>query len=285
MKKLLFALLAALLLLPSTAMADDLSATLSGDGQGLAVLVTDGGQIAFTILTNGIGTPTGAQILRGTAVFLDLGADFSNSSATGSVNASGAQIADLNDNTDSFTLAVEGPGGLLTGPLRSAGPPDTGGGGDGGDDGGGDDGGGDDGGGDGGSQPSTACTPVANQGTAPCVPGDKTLCLNEGRFEVTTDWTATTQGTSGEGDAIALEGIGDTGLFYFFNPQNIEVVVKILDACSFADRFWIFAGGLTNVEVDLTVRDTETGETRLCENPPLTAFQPIQDTDAFATCP
>ena len=58
----------------------------------------------------------------------------------------------------------------------------------------------------------------------------------------------------------------------------------MLDACVF-DRFWVFAGGLTDVEVELIVRDTQTGIIRRYDNPLSTPFQPIQDTDAFASCP
>jgi len=78
---------------------------------------------------------------------------------------------------------------------------------------------------------------------------------------------------------------GDTGYFWFFNASNVEMVVKVLDTCSFTDRFWVFAGGLTNVRVDITVTDTETGVVRTYRNPLNTPFQPIQDTNAFATCP
>ncbi|MEP6769608.1 MAG: hypothetical protein ABJC61_13125 [Acidobacteriota bacterium] len=50
-------------------------------------------------------------------------------------------------------------------------------------------------------------------------------------------------------------------------------------------RWWVFAGGLTNVEVTLTVSDLHTGAVRTYRNPLGTAFQPLQDTAAFATCP
>jgi hypothetical protein len=63
------------------------------------------------------------------------------------------------------------------------------------------------------------------------------------------------------------------------------MVIKVLDACSFSDTFWVFAGGLTNVEVYLRVTDTKTGELQTYGNPLSTPFQPIQDTSAFATCP
>jgi hypothetical protein len=47
----------------------------------------------------------------------------------------------------------------------------------------------------------------------------------------------------------------------------------------------VFAAGLTDVETELTVTDTVAGGTRRYHNAAGTAFQPVQDTDAFATCP
>jgi hypothetical protein len=41
----------------------------------------------------------------------------------------------------------------------------------------------------------------------------------------------------------------------------------------------------TDVNVILTVTDTQTGAIQTYTNPQGTPFQPIQDTNAFATCP
>jgi homoserine acetyltransferase len=65
----------------------------------------------------------------------------------------------------------------------------------------------------------------------------------------------------------------------------VEMIVKVLDACSLNAHKWVFAGGLTNVEVTLTVTDTQTGAVKTYLNPANTAFLPIQDTAAFGTCP
>ena len=77
----------------------------------------------------------------------------------------------------------------------------------------------------------------------------------------------------------------DTGYFWFFSDSNVEMVLKVLDACSLNERFWVFAGGLTNVQVDITVLDTATGAAKTYHNPQGAAFQPIQDTSAFSGCP
>ena len=77
----------------------------------------------------------------------------------------------------------------------------------------------------------------------------------------------------------------DTGYFWFFEASSVEVVVKVLDGCPLNAHSWVFAGGLTNVGVTLTVTDTQTGAVKTYTNPPDTALAPIQDTSAFATCP
>jgi hypothetical protein len=130
------------------------------------------------------------------------------------------------------------------------------------------------------SNVATALTFGPDGGT--CVPNAETLCLTGGRFRVTTTWS-TNQGDSGVGTAVPLTE--DTGYFWFFSQTNVEMVIKVLDACSFSDHFWVFAGGLTDVEVTLTVVDSLTGAARNYTNPQSTPFQPIQDTEAFTTCP
>jgi hypothetical protein len=114
-----------------------------------------------------------------------------------------------------------------------------------------------------------------------CVPSDTHLCLNDGRFQVEAQWTA--NGSTGAGHAISLTA--DTGYFWFFAPTNVEVVIKVLNACGLNQRYWVYAGGLTNVRVHLTVTDTRNGTVKTYDNPQGTAFRPIQDSSAFATCP
>ena len=116
-----------------------------------------------------------------------------------------------------------------------------------------------------------------------CLQDAATLCLNGGRFQVTANWR-TSDGSSGRGQAVTLTD--DSGYFWFFGPNNVEVVVKALNACSQpAPRYWVFASGLTNVSVDLTVTDTKSGTVKAYSNPLGQPFMPIQDTGAFATCP
>ena len=57
----------------------------------------------------------------------------------------------------------------------------------------------------------------------------------------------------------AVEITPDTGYFWFFNQENVELLVKVLDGCMITDHWWVFAGGLTDVEVTLRVTDTQSG--------------------------
>lgn len=119
--------------------------------------------------------------------------------------------------------------------------------------------------------------------TGPCVADAHTLCLNGSRFAASARFR---RPNSIEADATGVALTPDSGYLWFFDPANIEIVVKVLRACSLnPPAYWVFAAGLTNVEVTLTVIDTETGSRKAFVNGLGQAFEPIQDTSAFSTCP
>ena len=119
--------------------------------------------------------------------------------------------------------------------------------------------------------------------TEPCVSDDNTLCLTGERFRVRMTWR-TMLGETGPGVAVPLTE--DAGYFWFFSPNNPEIFIKVLDACFEPfDHFWVFIGGLTDVETRVTVVDTATGEVRRYDKELGLGFDPIRDTSAFATCP
>ena len=115
-------------------------------------------------------------------------------------------------------------------------------------------------------------------GPTTCVADSVTLCLDGVRFRVRATWTRA-DGSNGPGHAVTLTA--DTGDFWFFDSSNVELIVKVLEGCGTNAHRWVFASGLTNVLVTLTVTDTVTGSTRIYTNPQGTAFVPIQDTSAF----
>ncbi len=115
-----------------------------------------------------------------------------------------------------------------------------------------------------------------------CAASQETLCLNQERFQVEVEWRDFKDRT-GTGQAVVNSQ--DSGLFWFFNPDNWELMVKVLDGCGINDRYWVFASATTNVEYTLRVIDSDTGLMQEYSNPLGTAARAITDTAAFATCP
>jgi photosystem II stability/assembly factor-like uncharacterized protein len=99
----------------------------------------------------------------------------------------------------------------------------------------------------------------------PCVANASTLCLNGGRFKVQVAWKVPTNGTGGDASAVPLTS--DTGYFWFFSANNIELVVKVVDGRPVNGKFWVFYGALSNVEYFVTVTDTQTGAVKVYSNP------------------
>ena len=121
--------------------------------------------------------------------------------------------------------------------------------------------------------------------SAPCVADDTTICLQGGRFRVEVNWTKPT-GQVGQGHVVPF-GSDDSGLFYFFNPDNWEMLIKVLNACQpeVGNHYWVFFAATTNVEFTLTVTDTERSVSKTYFNPQGHSADAVTDTAAFATCP
>ncbi len=72
----------------------------------------------------------------------------------------------------------------------------------------------------------------------------------------------------------------DTGYFWFFDPSNVEIILKVLDGQGLNGHHWVFYGALSNVEYALTVTDTQTGAARRYTNLP-GRLGSVADTQAF----
>lgn len=112
---------------------------------------------------------------------------------------------------------------------------------------------------------------------AVCTPGPETLCLNGGRFEVKVTWKDF-GGLTGSGKAVTQTA--DTGAFYYFSADNLEMMIKVLDGRQINGHFWVFYGSLSDVEFTLTVTDTITGVVKTYQNAAGT-FASRGDIEAF----
>lgn len=116
----------------------------------------------------------------------------------------------------------------------------------------------------------------------PCVPDAQTLCV-DGRFRARAEWKAP-DGGSGLASVQPVPS-GSSGLLWFTSPDNLELLVKVLDGCAANGRHWVFVGPATNLQYLLTVTDTRTGQVRVYFNPQGDSPRAVTDTYAFEGCP
>jgi hypothetical protein len=123
-------------------------------------------------------------------------------------------------------------------------------------------------------------TPTAAQ--ALCTPSSTRMCLQNNRFSLTVNWR--TANSSGAAQVVSYSTT-ESGLFWFFSNTNWEMMVKVLNACSFNNRYWVYTGVTTDVGWTMTVTDTLTNTTKIYSSSLGTVSCPILDSSAFATCP
>jgi glucose/arabinose dehydrogenase len=80
--------------------------------------------------------------------------------------------------------------------------------------------------------------------------------------------------------AISWPQTFDSGGFWFFEPDNLEVLLKVLDGTGYNGCRWIFFGALSNVEFDFFIVETATGDHRAYSNPESTQAS-FGDIEAF----
>lgn len=111
------------------------------------------------------------------------------------------------------------------------------------------------------------------------------LCLRD-RFVVSIQWRNdnVTPPETGPGRLAGLTAF-QSGVFYFFNPSNWEVMVKLLNGCPINNRYWMFSAATTNVFYRMDVLDQEAGVNKVYFNYPGPPAPAVTDTTAFDTCP
>lgn len=115
------------------------------------------------------------------------------------------------------------------------------------------------------------------QGT--CEGDSETLCLRDSRFEVTVEWW--TAGGPGGPATIAFAGTNDSGMFRFFDRDNWEILVKVLDGCELNGHVWVFAAATTTLGYAIRVTDTAMSATREYRSEPGSPARAVADVKAF----
>jgi photosystem II stability/assembly factor-like uncharacterized protein len=99
--------------------------------------------------------------------------------------------------------------------------------------------------------------------TAPAAGPPQSLALSGGRVQVTVDWQS--QYTGQSGTAFAIPQQDGFGFFYFTDPNNPEVFVKVLDFG--AGGALCFVGGLSDFFYKVTFKTLRTGQTLVFQKP------------------
>ncbi|HEX2165455.1 MAG TPA: hypothetical protein VHM02_16055, partial [Thermoanaerobaculia bacterium] len=116
--------------------------------------------------------------------------------------------------------------------------------------------------------PAPAVAPSHEPPGAPaplCSGGPERLCL-AGRFAVEVEWHDPRSGGSGKGQRAPINA--GSGAFWFFHPANLELLVKVIDGRLANGHWWVFHGGLSDVEYTITVTDGFTNRQVRYHSPP-----------------
>jgi hypothetical protein len=108
------------------------------------------------------------------------------------------------------------------------------------------------------------------------------LCL-QGHFSITATFRTGPPGTASGNAAVAVSNAG-SGIFWFFDSSNWEVMVKVINGCALNNSWWVFSAATTNVRYRLSVTDVHSGEPKIYFNYPGPPAPAVTDTSALP-CP
>ena len=132
-----------------------------------------------------------------------------------------------------------------------------------------------------GEHPSTASRTVLVEAADPagtCEPDALTRCLQDSRYAVRVDWQSAEEAGSGN---VVHAGTNESGLFRFFDRDNWEVMIKVLDGCRVNGHHWVFGALTTDLGYRITITDTVTGSVEEYLNEAGAPAAAIADTTAF----
>ncbi len=111
-----------------------------------------------------------------------------------------------------------------------------------------------------------AGTVTARRFSAPCEANGATTCLLFDRFAVSLVWSLDQDLEDTRLGVVTESGNGWTS-FSLFDPNETDVIVKVLDARGLTGSHWVFIASLTDVAFEVRVLDTATGLSQTYTNP------------------
>ena len=112
-----------------------------------------------------------------------------------------------------------------------------------------------------------------------------TVCLHDSRYQVRAVWwkgvPAAERDAPTNAASIVHAGTNETGLLWFVERDNWEILIKVLDGCSINGSMWVFGASTTDLGYSIEVADTVTGNVREYRNEPGRPAPAITDVTAF----
>ena len=113
----------------------------------------------------------------------------------------------------------------------------------------------------------SAAAAAQDPGYTDCVPSSPQVTFEPG-YAVSMCFEYERDGGTAQTDAIDF-GLGSpqSGLLWFFDPDNAEVLIKVLDGCEMNGHRWVFVAPVTTLAFNLSVEETATGKRWVHRNP------------------
>jgi hypothetical protein len=107
------------------------------------------------------------------------------------------------------------------------------------------------------------------------------LCL-QGHYAISAAFRVGAPGTASTAATIVNAPNTGSGIFWFFSPDDWEIMAKVINGCALNSQWWVFSAATTNVFYELFVTDVQSGETKIYFNYPGPPAPAVTDTSAFA---
>ncbi len=115
-----------------------------------------------------------------------------------------------------------------------------------------------------------------------CLEWGLNACLQDGRFFVEAYYTDHNRKVHNARIKDAVIG-DEASLFYFFNHDNPELLVKVLNACAVNGKYWVFGSAGTDLDYSVYITDLATNKRKSYKRNKTNPL--INDAGAFACSP
>lgn len=119
---------------------------------------------------------------------------------------------------------------------------------------------------------------------APC-DDTNAVCLEGDRFEAMVEWHRSRPAADGGARRMVLPEAPNSALFSSSRSPDPQLLLNVLDGCKVNGHYWLYFATISDVELTVKIRDTQTGRTWAYFNPAGSVPAPVRDVEAFDSCP